>query len=79
MIFLAPCAYEPERINFEQSPSYSFGVKSVHDKPNTNPAPGAYEPEKVNLNHTPAYTFGSRFVQDKRSDTPGNNLLLKLT
>lgn len=70
--FLAPCAYETEKVKLDQSIAYSFGSKFTHDKPNSNPAPGAYEVEKVHLDHAPSYSFGSRLNHDKPSDTPGN-------
>lgn len=33
----APGAYQNERVNMKQSPSYSFGVKANHVKPSDTP------------------------------------------
>lgn len=73
-ISIAPGAYEPEKVNLDSSPSYSFGTKNYNVAENKYPAPGAYEPEKVNLEHSPAYSFGIKANMVKSSDTPGTQI-----
>lgn len=73
LLVLAPCAYEPEKLNLDPSPSYSFGTKNIHERPNNNPAPGAYEPEKTNLSYKPSFSFGHRVNHERPSDTPGKH------
>lgn len=67
----APGAYQPEKVNMNHTPAYSFGTKNYHKKIIDSPAPCAYHSERVNLDHSPAYSFGSRNNYDKPTDTPG--------
>jgi hypothetical protein len=37
LLFLAPCAYAPEKVQLDHGPSYTFGTKVTHEKFNNNP------------------------------------------
>lgn len=70
---VAPGAYQPEKSSLllDRKPAFTFGLKTIVEKPNNTPAPGAYEPEKSKLDNTPSYSFGIRPNLDKPNTNPG--------
>lgn len=40
-IYPAPGSYEPEKVNHEHSPAYSFGSRTNHEKPSETPGTDA--------------------------------------
>lgn len=75
LIILAPGSYSPEKSHTDSTPKYSFGLKTIYEKVNDNPAPCAYKPEKkTKLYKKQSYSFGQKVNHEKPSQTPGEFL-----
>jgi len=82
MSALAPGQYSPEKhlMAFEDSPKYSFGLKTQLEKPSDTPAPGTYKMERSNTiilyDSSPSFTFGTRPDIDHSNTNPGKHFFV---
>ncbi|CAH0560735.1 unnamed protein product [Brassicogethes aeneus] len=72
--FPAPGDYNPdkaEKVIHDNSPKYTFGLKTNLEKPLDTPAPNAYSP--FQRSSSKRYSFGIRTSIRKHNDTPAPN------
>lgn len=72
LFIIAPGAYDVEKFQLDNGPSYTMRPKTGKDKFEDTPAPNAYKPDVTSVKeNTPAFQFGIRPEIKVKNETPG--------